>query len=97
MVCRDLAPAIEPINIGWITSHTAPTRNYWNEVELVVAGEELGRRIVQGFSTQAFSKTSGRYEALGVSAPTDIEFIDDARIEDMDPVRRTTVVGVQIV
>src|SRR6266851_7719236 len=97
MIRGDISPSIQPVNVSRITSDAAPTCNHRNQVKLIVLRKELGRRVVQSIPSQAFSETSSWYEPFSVSAPTHIEFVNDARVKYVNPVRRSSIIRVEIV
>src|SRR5262245_16917761 len=96
VVFARLAPAVEPVNVSGGSSYAGPAGDSRDQVEMIVLWEELGSSIVQCRAGQFVGDTGGRYESFGVMPQAEIEFVDQARPEDVDPVGRHPVIRVKI-
>ena len=89
VIVADLAPTIEPIDIGdaVVGPRTPPQFVALGIVpRLIVLGEELRRGVVQRASLQSFDFAIGGNEAFGVVSHAEVELIDDVRADDANPV-----------
>src|SRR5262245_35873139 len=93
-----LAPAIEPVDVGHGRLRQAsPIGRARDGPELVVAGEELGRRVIQCAPGQAVNLAVGWDKPFGVVAQTERNLVDYGRAEQAHPVEGYAVILVQVV